>query len=92
MVMAAKDLKVGGRIVLGQPVEPLQTNTKRKTEDYLMVGLSPMAQQAFKEYQKILVESAPGTTHEQAIQELMKRAIGTEQVAAILEMSEYQKP
>ena len=78
----AKDLKVGDKVVMGQPVK------KRSSEDVLMRGLSPMAQQAYQLYQKILVD-VPGSTHEQAIQELMRKADGQEEIKAIMDMSTF---
>ena len=91
----AKDLKVGDKIVIGQPVttpletKPVEANTKRKTEDIIMGGMSPMAQRMFEEYQRILVAN-PEASHEQAVQEMMFRAKGSEQVSAILETSSFQ--
>ena len=78
----AKDLKVGDKVVMGQPVK------KRSSEDVLMRGFSPMAQQAYQLYQKILVD-VPGCTHEQAIQELMRKADGQEEIKAIMDMSTF---
>ena len=88
VAIQAKDLKAGDNVVIGKPVttpletKPMDANTKRKTEDIIMGGMSPMAQRMFEEYQRILV-SNPEATHEQAVQEMMFRAKGTEQVSAI---------
>ena len=79
--------------MIGKPVKtpnlPNEPNTKRKTEDILMDGLSPMGQRVFGEYQKILVMN-PDIKHELAIQQLMFQAEGPEQIAAILEMNTFQ--
>ena len=66
-------------------VEP---NTKRKTEDFQMVGLTPLGQKAFERYQELLKTDVP---HEVVMQKLMQMASNQEEVSAVIEVIQSQQ-
>ena len=52
-----------------------------------MAGMSELAVKVFGEYQRLLINT-PNATHESVIKDLMTRANGQEEVAAVLELIE----
>ena len=70
------------------PSEASSRDTKRKTEDFQMVGLSPMGQAAFEKYQELYKEDA---SNEVVLQKMMQLAATPEEVAAVLEVIQHQQ-
>ena len=66
----------------------MEANTKRKTEDFQMIGLTPMGQIAFERYQELLKTDVP---HEAVVQKLMQLASNQEEVSAVIEVIQNQK-
>ena len=64
-------------------------NTKRKTDDFQMIGLSHLGQKVFERHQELL---STGMPHEAIMQSLMKMAKSQEDVAAVIEVINHQQP
>jgi len=64
-------------------------DTKRKTDDFTMVGLSPLGQKAFARYQEMIHEDM---THDQAVQRMMTLAKDQAEVAAVIEIVQHMDP
>ena len=66
----------------------LDPNTKRKTEDFQMVGLTPMGEKVFRRYQDLLQTDVP---HEAVVKQLMAMASNQEEIAAVVEVIQNQR-
>ena len=65
-----------------------EANTKRKTDDFQMIGLSTLGQKVFERHQDML---NTGMQHEAIMQSLMKSAKSQEEVAAVIEVINHQQ-
>ena len=66
----------------------LDQNTKRKTEDFQMVGLTPMGEKVFQRYQGLLQTDVP---HGAVVKQLMAMASNQEEIAAVVEVIQNQR-
>ena len=64
-------------------------DTKRKTDDFTMVGLSPLGQKAFARDQEMIHEDM---MHDQAVQRMMTLAKDQAEVAAVIEIVQHMDP
>ena len=66
----------------------MDQNTKRKTEDFQMVGLTQMGEKVFQRYQDLLQTDVP---HETVVQQLMAMASNQEEIAAVVAVIQSQR-
>ena len=66
----------------------MDQNTKRKTEDFQMVGLTQMGEKVFQRYQELVHADVQ---HETAVQQLMAMASNQEEIAAVVEVIQSQR-
>jgi hypothetical protein len=79
----------GGSSAATKGIRKTTRDTKRKTDDFTMVGLSPLGQKAFARYQETIHEDM---THDQAVQRMMTLAKDQAEVAAVIEIVQHMDP
>ena len=70
-VMIKDQKSAADRALMDAPRSSVEPNTKRTTDDFEMIGLSPLGQKAFERYQEMLKTDLP---HEAVMQKLMQMA------------------
>ena len=70
------------------PSEVSSRDTRRKTNNFQMVELSPMRQAAFEKYQQLYKEDA---SNEVVLQKMMQLGATPQEIAAVLEVIQHQQ-